>query len=261
MLGDRAPAASDAFPGCIKTMSTEQGVAERPCDFCSEPAVRPPESQCYFHRRGVAACAGGVRGAATRQARCREGRCGWMRGLITVALATSLAGGGCKSNTEFAVPTSAAPAARQPPAAGPTPVAAEAAPAADAAPANPPAVPPLPGEPSDLRIAIDDFPQPPLVVPQVALEAQRVAGEKNLMPGQADAKAMAASGKGTVGVVKMCLDDKGVPAQLTLLKSTNYPDYDARINAGMRAWRYEPFRVEGKPVPVCTSVDIIYRPR
>jgi len=175
-----------------------------------------------------------------REARRREGPRRWMRGLITVALATSLAGGGCNSNTESAAPTSAARGVKQPPEVGPTPTPA--------------------GEPSDARLAVDQLPEPPAVVPQVVLEAQRVAGEKNLMPGEADIEAMAASGKGTVGRFKMCLDDKGVPAKVTLLKSTYFADYDARIKAGIRAWRYKPFRVKGKPVPVCTSVDIVYRP-
>ncbi len=101
----------------------------------------------------------------------------------------------------------------------------------------------------------------PKVVPQVALEAQRVSGEKDIQPPNDVATQMARSGKGTVGVVKMCLTDGGSVKSLTMLKSTGYPAYDNKIKSKMREWRYRPFQVNGKAVPVCTSVTFIYRPR
>jgi periplasmic protein TonB len=104
-------------------------------------------------------------------------------------------------------------------------------------------------------------PEPPKVVPQVALEAQRISGEKEIQPPNDVATQMARAGKGTVGVVKMCLTDGGTVKSLTMLKSTNYPAYDNKIKSKMHEWRYRPFMVNGKAVPVCTSVTFIYRPR
>ena len=101
----------------------------------------------------------------------------------------------------------------------------------------------------------------PKVVPQVALEAQRISGEKDIQPPNDVATQMARSGKGTVGVVKMCLTAAGNVDKLSVLKSTNYPAYDNKIKQKMREWRYRPFQVNGKAVPVCTSVTFIYRPR
>lgn len=101
----------------------------------------------------------------------------------------------------------------------------------------------------------------PKVVPQVALEAQRISGEKDIQPPNDVATQMARTGKGTVGVVKMCLNNAGSVDKISVLKSTNYPSYDNKIKSKMREWRYRPFQVNGKAVPVCTSVTFIYRPR
>jgi protein TonB len=100
----------------------------------------------------------------------------------------------------------------------------------------------------------------PKIVPQVALEAQRVSGEKDIQPPNDVATTISRSGKGVVGVVKMCLSSGGSVQKLSVLKSTGYPAYDAKIKSKMHEWRYRPFMVNGKAVPVCTSVTFIYRP-
>ena len=100
----------------------------------------------------------------------------------------------------------------------------------------------------------------PKIVPQVALEAQRISGEKDIQPPNDVATAISRSGKGVVGVVKMCLTSGGSVQKLNVLKSTGHPGYDNKIKTKMREWRYRPFMVNGKAVPVCTSVTFIYRP-
>lgn len=35
--------------------------------------------------------------------------------------------------------------------------------------------------------------------------------------------------------------------------------YDAKIAAELAKWRYSPYEVDGKPVPVCTAVTFSYR--
>lgn len=103
-------------------------------------------------------------------------------------------------------------------------------------------------------------PQEPTVVPQVALEQQRLSGEPQIQPPNDVATQVSRSGKNAVGTVKMCLSAGGTVKTLRVLKSTGYPSYDNKIKSQMRQWRYRPFQVNGKAVPVCTSVTFIYKP-
>ena len=101
----------------------------------------------------------------------------------------------------------------------------------------------------------------PKEVAFVELQSQQTAGARTIEPSRHDAKAMETSGRGVVGgVVKMCLDAAGAPTEVTPVRSTGYPDYDARIKAGVERWRFRPYLVGEKPVPVCSSVSISYRP-
>jgi len=44
-----------------------------------------------------------------------------------------------------------------------------------------------------------------------------------------------------------------------MLKSTGFPAYDSKIQTKIRGeWRYKPYNVNGKAVPVCTAVTFIY---
>ncbi len=104
-------------------------------------------------------------------------------------------------------------------------------------------------------------PDEPKIVQQVALEASRISGEKQIQPPSAVATAIARSGKKAVGVVKMCLNAGGSVKSLNMLKSTGHAAYDAKIKSKMRQWKYRPFKVNGKAVPVCSSVTFIYIPQ
>jgi protein TonB len=100
----------------------------------------------------------------------------------------------------------------------------------------------------------------PKIVPQVALNANFISGDREIQPPNDVATQISRSGKGTVGVVKMCLTAGGSVKNLSVLKPTGYAAYDAKIKQKMREWKYRPFMVNGKPIPVCTSVTFIYRP-
>lgn len=103
-------------------------------------------------------------------------------------------------------------------------------------------------------------PEKPQIVPQVAVEQQRVAGEKEISPDDATKLQMKRDGSSQlIATVKMCLSSDGNVSSLNILKSSGYAPYDQKIQAKMRQWRYKPFLVNGKPVPVCTSVTFIYR--
>lgn len=103
-------------------------------------------------------------------------------------------------------------------------------------------------------------PEKPQIVPQVAVEQKRVAGEKNIIPDEATKLQIKRDGQTqVVATVKMCLSIEGGVQSLSMLKSSGYPAYDRKIESKMREWRYQPFIVNGKAVPVCTSITFIYR--
>jgi len=46
---------------------------------------------------------------------------------------------------------------------------------------------------------------------------------------------------------------------VTQLKSTGFPGYDTTIKHTIETtWRYAPYLVNGKAIPVCTAVTFIY---
>jgi hypothetical protein len=113
--------------------------------------------------------------------------------------------------------------------------------------AEPPPLPPPP-------------PPPPNVVPPTALEAKRVAGTKLIAPDDATKRAIARSGKDkTISSFKLCVTVDGKVASVTQLKSSGFPAYDQKIiDTIQREWRYSPYVINGKPVPICTAVTFIY---
>lgn len=92
------------------------------------------------------------------------------------------------------------------------------------------------------------------------IEARRIAGERQIRPSIYNQRAIAASHRRVLGIVKLCLDEQGRPACLDLYRSTGYRDYDDRILRTMKSWRYSPYKRNGRAIPVCTSVSFIYYP-
>ena len=102
-------------------------------------------------------------------------------------------------------------------------------------------------------------PEPPQVVPQQALEAQRVSGDKSISPDDETKQLIRRSGSSrVVATVKMCISAGGTVTSINVIKSSGYPAYDRKIQAKMREWRYRPFQVNGKATPVCSPVTFIY---
>jgi protein TonB len=115
----------------------------------------------------------------------------------------------------------------------------------DSAPPPPPPPPP---------------PAPPQNVPPTLLEGSRIAGEKHIIPDDVTKTEIMRSGKDKViGSFKLCLDVGGKITSVTQLKSTGFPAYDNKILGKMRGdWKYKPYAVNGRAVPVCTAVTFIY---
>ena len=114
-------------------------------------------------------------------------------------------------------------------------------------PAPPPPPPPPP-------------PAPPRNVSPTALDANRIAGEKNIVPDDVTRTEIYSSGKDKlIGSYKLCITVDGNIASVTQLKSTGFAPYDQKIMNTIRSgWRYRPFMVDGKAAPVCTAVTFIY---
>lgn len=125
--------------------------------------------------------------------------------------------------------------------------------------------------PPDRRDEVFPMPPPPpppplpeAVIPQnvppAELDAGRVAGEKNIVPDDATKNEIARSGKHRVlGSYKVCISTEGNVFSVKQLRTTTFPAYDAKIMKTIReGWRYRPFTVKGKAVPVCTAVTFVY---
>jgi len=103
-------------------------------------------------------------------------------------------------------------------------------------------------------------PMPPQIVPPAALKQFRIAGEDQIMPDDVTKTEIQRSGKDkVVGSWKFCLTAEGAISLVTMLKSTGFSAYDNRITSTIRGeWRYKPYIVAGKPVPICSAVTFIY---
>jgi hypothetical protein len=103
-------------------------------------------------------------------------------------------------------------------------------------------------------------PAPPQTVAPTALDANRVAGEKDIVPDERTQSDIFRSGvEKVIGTYKVCITAEGSVSAVTQLKSTGFPTYDATILDTIRSkWRYRPFIVNGKAAAVCTAVRFIY---
>jgi protein TonB len=103
-------------------------------------------------------------------------------------------------------------------------------------------------------------PAPPQNVPPTMLEGSRTAGDKNIVPDDVTKTEISRSGKDRIiGSFKLCLTVGGEIQSVNQLKSTGFPAYDQKILSTIKgSWRYKPYNVNGKAVPVCTAVTFIY---
>lgn len=58
-----------------------------------------------------------------------------------------------------------------------------------------------------------------------------------------------------------CVDEAGSVMTVNAIESTGLQGYDARIRSAMLSWRYRPYTIGGRPVPVCTTIRFVYNQR
>jgi periplasmic protein TonB len=119
---------------------------------------------------------------------------------------------------------------------------------------SPPAAAPSPSAPATAPAAEK-------TVSATVLDANRSAGDKEILPDETTQSEIARSGMGQInGSFKICVTDDGSINTVSMLKSTGFPSYDVKIQSTIRkTWRYRPIIVSGKPTPVCTAVRFVYR--
>jgi hypothetical protein len=103
-------------------------------------------------------------------------------------------------------------------------------------------------------------PAAPQIVTPSALDANRIAGEKEIIPDENTQSEIGRAGVEKIaGSFKLCIAADGNISTVTQLKSTGFPAYDSKIQNTIRGkWRYRPFILDGKPTAVCTAVRFIY---
>src|SRR5262249_386703 len=173
-------------------------------------------------------------------------------------------------------PPASVPPAPVPPAAGPAPAPAPSTLVASlqGTPAVPAAVPPppAPSPPVPTAPAASTSPAPstapvapaaaatPQIVTPTALDANRIAGEKEIVPDETTQSEIGRAGVDKImGSYKLCVSAEGSVSAVTQLKSTGFPAYDSKIQNTIRGnGRYRPSLVDGKAPPVCTAVRFVY---
>lgn len=118
---------------------------------------------------------------------------------------------------------------------------------------------PLPPPPSKGK-------RPPLSLAQrtfaTLMEGKRIAGERMIVP---DDETKWQIQKRRVekisGTFRLCVNETGRVESVLPLRSTGFPPYDRDLLAKMALWMYSPYKIDGEPVPVCTSITFIYTQR
>lgn len=110
-----------------------------------------------------------------------------------------------------------------------------------------------------IEVPVVEQPKKPISIQRQLLEGSRVAGNAQIHPPMDVRQQMVRDGADRIrGVIKMCLDTEGQVTSLKVIKSTGYSNYDRELKREMKRWKYQPYRMNGSPVPVCTPIDFIY---
>lgn len=98
-----------------------------------------------------------------------------------------------------------------------------------------------------------------LMVPPTVLQGLRVSGETQVHAPDTVKTMMLRDGRErSVGTLKLCIAADGGISTVSVVGSTKYEAYDAKLVAAARAWRYKPYTVNGTPMPVCGMVTFVY---
>ena len=104
-------------------------------------------------------------------------------------------------------------------------------------------------------------PPPPQVhtLTPVRMNGLRVRGETAIRPSHDVVQQMVRADRfQTSAAFLLCIATSGAVSSVTLKKSSGYPEYDEALAAAARRWVYQPYTVNGTPVPACSMVTFQY---
>ena len=90
----------------------------------------------------------------------------------------------------------------------------------------------------------------------------RFAGDTDVHPSRETQSAMIRDGVSSVtSTVHLCVDTVGVVTETKLTAATGYDEYDKKLIAAVRGWRFRPFVINGQTFEVCSTAAFVYVPR
>lgn len=97
-------------------------------------------------------------------------------------------------------------------------------------------------------------------VPPNVLTMMRTSGSTQIHPSTTTKNEIINDGKTkVVGVAKVCVSATGAVTHVSMMQSTKYPAYDAKLIDGIRSWTYKPYTARGgQNVKVCGTVTFVY---
>ena len=101
-------------------------------------------------------------------------------------------------------------------------------------------------------------PQPPTVIPPATLKTLLVSSSPIEPPEVVQAQMMRDDKKKASAVLKVCVGAGGEVTSAAIAKSSGYGEYDDRLVAGVRSWRYRPYMINGQYVPVCSAAAFAF---
>ncbi len=96
-----------------------------------------------------------------------------------------------------------------------------------------------------------------IVAPQAL--GERLAGDKEVTPDSDDKGCLLHSSTRHVRTaVKFCVDETGAVQEAATVIASPLPSFDAIALRHVRAWRFHPFLVDGKPAAACAASTFLY---
>jgi len=97
------------------------------------------------------------------------------------------------------------------------------------------------------------------VLPPTVFQGLRISGETQIQaPNVVKTQMMRDRKDRVLGTLKVCIATDGGISSVSVAASTTYPEYDARLVAAARGWRYRAYLVNGRPMPACSAVTFVY---
>ncbi len=97
------------------------------------------------------------------------------------------------------------------------------------------------------------------ILPPTVFRGLRISGETQIeAPDVVKTQMLRDGNDRTVGTLKICIATDGGISSVSVASSTKYSEYDAKLVAAARRWRYRAYLFDGSPMPACSAVTFVY---